>query len=160
MKRNTYRGQMVRYRLTFQQGARKRENNARSQSMALPTTPSIALPNRAFEYKSLQGAIKNPWRLQVSIFREPLVMIPSRMFGPILLCYHFTPDMWIIGNLCATFPQPVPNAMPHMIHVVGNRPILGWRGVFKSMRFLAVIYCPISFQFQLHEFRRIRNSDL
>jgi len=131
VKRNTYRGQMVRYRLTFQQGARKRENNARSQSMALPTTPSIALPNRAFEYKRLQGAIKNPWRLQVSIFREPLVMIPSRMFGPILLCYHFTPDRRIIGNLCATFPQPVPNAMPHMIHVVGNRPILGCRRVFK-----------------------------
>ena len=59
-KRNTFRRQVIRYRLTGQKGGRREKNNARSQSMALPTTPLLALPNRALQYKNLQGAIEKP----------------------------------------------------------------------------------------------------
>jgi hypothetical protein len=68
-KRTTFRRQLVRYRLTGQKGGRKEKNNARSRSMAFPTAPSMALPNRELKYKNLQGAIKKPlealyWQLQ------------------------------------------------------------------------------------------------
>jgi hypothetical protein len=59
-KRNTFRRQLVRYRLTGQKGGRREKNNARSQSMALPTTPLLALSKRALKYKNLQGAIGKP----------------------------------------------------------------------------------------------------
>jgi hypothetical protein len=96
-------------------------------------------PALVLRIQNLQGITVNPWSFYISNFREPLVMIPSRLFGPILVCYHFTPGRWIIGNLCATFSKPIPDAIPQMIHVVGNRPISGWRRAFKSMRFLPVI---------------------